>query len=110
MVIGETIAGRRATAGWALAVVAAIIPLLLLIDDNTSMIMVSHTGQGAFQAVDRAVWLLLLHLVQWTAAVLAVGVDAVVIIVHFVIIRLKLLVLKMQMLLIFRRRKGIRQS
>ena len=108
-VIGETIAGRSATTGRALAVVAAIIPLLLLllIDDNTSMIMVCHTRQGTFQAVDRTVWLLLLHLIHWTATILAVGVDAVVIIVHFVIIRLLLV---LQMLLIFRRRKRIRQS
>ena len=106
--IGETIAGRSATTGRALAAVASIIPLLLLlIDDNTSMIMVCHTGQGTFQAVDRTVWLLLLHLIHWTATILAVGVDAVVIIVHFVIIRLLLV---LQMLLIFRRRKRIRQS
>ena len=56
--IGETIAGRRATAGRALAVVAAIVPLLLLIDDDTSMEMVSHTGQGSFQAVHWALLLL----------------------------------------------------
>ncbi len=104
-VIGETIAGRRATAGRALAVVAAVVPLLLLIDDDTSMKVVSHTGQGPFQAVHWALLLLDLLVQQRTATVLAVGVDAVVIIVHF-IIRPQLL----EVLLLFRRRQRIRQS
>jgi hypothetical protein len=73
------------------------------------MEMVSHTGQGSFQAIHWALLLLLDLLVQQrTATVLAVGVDAVVIIVHFIIIRLQLL-LKVWLLL-FRRRQRIRQS
>jgi hypothetical protein len=55
------------------------------------MEMVSHTGQGPFQAVHWAALPLLDLLVQHrTATALAVGVDDVVIIAHF-IIRLQLL-------------------
>jgi hypothetical protein len=53
---------------------AETVPLLLLIDDDTSMEMVNDTGQGSFQTVHWAL-LLLLDLVvqQQTATVLAVG-------------------------------------